>query len=175
MKTKLLVAVVISVIVTSCTTKPKFLFLNASQLKPLGIELNEKGVFYKNENPDWKQDHQKYSCLAFSCTNNNYLSSSHFDVTDTLKVTSGVDSIIINMSLTKNNFYPLLIGNTSGIKSMDENLPAELKLLPVAICMAETKLPARQDTVVIWLKPTESLRKSLPEGINMDDYLTINR
>jgi len=175
MKTKISVAVIILVLFSGCTKNPKFLLLNTGQLKPLGIELNEKGVFYKNENPNWKQDQQKYACLAFSCTNNNYLTSTHFDVTDTLKATGGVDNILIQKSFTQNDFYPVLIGNTQGTKSMDQDLPADLKLLPVAICMAETKLPARQDTVVIWLKPSESLRKALPSTINMNDYLTTNR
>jgi len=46
-----------------------------------------------------------------------------------------------------------------------------MKLLPVAICMAETNLTNRKDTVIVWLRPTESLKKLLPEGIRMEDYL----
>jgi hypothetical protein len=184
MKTKLLFAVIFLIAISGCTKKTnssntenvKFLFLNASQLKPLGIELNEKGIFYKNVNPNWKQDHQKYACMAFLCTNNHYMSSTHFNETDTLKITSGVDSIIIQKALSKNDFYPLLIGNGNGKQSMeDKNLSADLKLLPIAICMAETKLETRKDTIVVWLKPTESLKKALPQNINMDDYLTTSR
>lgn len=184
MKTKLLFAAIFLLAISGCTKKVnsdntkkvEFLFLNASQLKPLGIELNEKGVFYKNQNPNWKQDHQKYACFAFSSTSGNYMSSTHFNETDTLKITSGVDSIIVHKNLTKNDFYPLLIGNVKRSQSLEnKNLPADLKLLPIAICMAETKLENRRDTVVVWLKPTESLKKALPQNINMDDYLTTCR
>lgn len=174
MKTKFFPVVILLVAICSCTktTKPDFLYLNASQLKPLGIELNDKGVFYKNENPDWKQDNEKYACLAFYCTNDNYLTTKHFNTTDTLKAKNSADSIIAGKELTKNNFYPLLIGNNKGIMSLDnENLPVDMKLLPVAVCMTETTLSNRKDTVVVWLRPTESLKKVLPENIKMDEYL----
>lgn len=174
MKSKIFIAVILLVTISSCTktSKHDFLYLNAVQLKPLGIELNEKGVFYKNENPNWKSDHEKYACLAFYCVNDNYVSTIHFDATDTLYAKNCADSIIAGNDLTKNDFYPLLIGNTKGIQSLDnKNISADMKLLPIAICMAETRLSNRKDTVVVWLKPTESLKKLLPEGIQMDDYL----
>ena len=174
MKTKIFIAVILLVTISSCTkkTQPDFLYLNAIQLKPLGIELNDKGVFYKNENPNWKQNHEKYAGMAFSCTNDNYVSTMQFHATDTLKAKNSADSILLGLAETKNDFYPLLIGNTKGIQSFDnENLPADMKFLPVAICMAETNLPNRKDTVVVWLRPTDSLKKLLPEGIRMEDYL----
>ncbi len=174
MKTKILLGVLCFAVLCGCSksTKPEFLYLNASQLKPLGIEMNEKGVFYKNENPNFKQDHQKYACLAFACSDKNYLSSTVFDVTDTLKTSSGVDSFLVVKEFTKNDFYPLLIGDTKGHQSMDnENVGVDVKLLPVAICMSETNLPNRKDTVIAWFKPTEALRKALPTDINMEDYL----
>jgi hypothetical protein len=174
MKKTIFIALVLLVIISSCTrkTQPNFLYLNATQLKSLGIVMNDKGVFYKNENSNWKQNNERYAGLAFSCTNDNYVSTMHFNQTDTLKAKNSADSILVSMELTKNDFYPLLIGNTKGIQSLDnENLPADMKLLPVAILMAETNLPNRKDTVVVWLRPTESLKKLLPEGIHMEDYL----
>ena len=174
MKTKFFLSVIVLITISSCTkkTQPDFLYLNAIQLKPLGIELNDKGVFYKNENPNWKQDHEKYTGLAFCCTNDNYVSTMQFHATDTLKAKNSADSIIVGLELTKNDFYPLLIGNTKGFQNFDNgNLPADMKFLPVAILMAETNLPTRKDTVIVWLRPTESLKKLLPEGIRMEDYL----
>jgi hypothetical protein len=174
MKTKMFLGAISIVIMCSCskTTKPDYVYLNADQLKPLGIELNEKGVFYKNENPNWKQDKEKYECLAFYCTTDNYVSSKQFNSTDTLKATNSTDSIIKQKDLTKYDFYPILIGDTKGKQSIDrKSLPNDMKLLPVAICMAETNLPNRKDTVIVWLKPTESLKKALPATINMDEYL----
>ncbi|MDR3651572.1 MAG: hypothetical protein P4L34_01220 [Paludibacter sp.] len=174
MKTKIFLAVILLGAISSCTrtSKHDYLYLNAAQLKPLGIVLNEKGVFYKNENPNWKQDNEKYPCLAFVCNNDNYVTTIHFNTTDTLKTKNGTDSLLVNKELTKNDFYPLLIGDPHGKQSLDnENLPADMKLLPVAICIAETKLVSRKDTVVVWLRPTESLKKLLPAGINMEEYL----
>jgi hypothetical protein len=154
MKTKLFLAVITIVIICGWTRpmKSEFLFLNSNQLKQLGIELNENGVFYKNLNPNWKQDNVKYPCLSFYCSNDNYLTTNHYSETDVIEA--------------KNN--------TSGKQSLDnETLSKDLKLFPVAICMSETKLLSRKDTIVVWFKPTEALKKALPENIKFEDYLII--
>ena len=174
MKTKIFFVVIIMQTICSCTKLKEhdFLYLNADQLRSLGIELNERGLFYKNENPEWNQDNERYSCLAFYCTNDNYVSTKLFNITDTLKIVSSIDSLLATMEFTKNDFGPLLIGNIKGNQSMEnENIPIDMKLLPVAICMAETNLSNRKDTIVVWLKPTVSLKKALPWDVNMDDYL----
>ncbi len=172
MKTKIFPIIVLLLSVYACTksTKPDYLYLNANQLRPLGIELNESGIYYKNENPE--AANAKYSCMAFYCTNDNYVTTKHFNATDTLKAVNKADSILIDMELSKNDFYPILIGNNNGIQSLaDDIIPADIKLLPIAICMSETKLPNRNDTIIVWLKPSETLKKLLPNDINIDDYL----
>lgn len=174
MRTKL--ASVIILIVLTCswtnTSQPEFLFLKPDQLKLLGIFVTEQGLFYKNFNPNWQQDSEKYSCLSFYCSNTNYLTTNHYLLTDQLTVKGRNGRILSKMKTTKNDFYPLLIGDNHGEQSLDnETLPVGLKMLPVAICMSDTKLPNRFDTIVIWLKPTMNLRKVLPAYINMDEYL----
>ena len=174
MKTKIFLSVISLVFMLSCstTTKQDYLYLNADQLEPLGIELNEKGLFYKNENPEWNQDNEKYACLAFYCTNDNYVSTKQFNITDTFTMANGIDSLLVGMEFTKNDFYPLLIGDKKGIQNFDnETLEAGTKLLPVAINMSQINLSNRKDTIVVWLRPTPSLKKALPSTINMDDYL----
>lgn len=174
MKTKLFLAFIAIAVISSWTnpTKPEFLFLNSNQLKPLGIVLNENGMFYKNQNPNWKQDHIPYSCLSFYCCANNYLTTSHYSETDEIKANNKLEKLLLNLETTKNDFYPVLIGNTKGKQSLDdETLPKDMKFFPVAICMSETKLRSRKDTIVVWFKPTESLQKALPENVKMEDYL----
>ncbi len=173
MKIKSFLTMLIVITLCSCnhTKKTEFLYLNGAQLNKIGINLSDQGVFYKNINPNWKQDNKKYAFLAFYCCDDNYVSSMHMDETDTLVVKSKTDSLLKTIETTRNDFYPLLIGDTKGIQSLNEDLPKDMKLLPIAICMSETKLPNRKDTVVVWLKPTELLRQFLPENINMDDYL----
>ena len=176
MKTKLFLACIAIVVICSWTnpTKPEFLFLNSNQLKPLGIVLNEKGVLYKNYNPNWKQDNQRYSCLSFYCCSDNYLTTNHYTETDVIQANNTHEKILLNLETTKNDFYPLLIGNTKGEQSLDdETLAKDLKLFPVAICMSETKLRSRKDTIVVWFKPTEALQKALPENVKMEDYLKV--
>lgn len=174
MKIKTLFTIAASLSLFSCTQTKKadFLYLSDNQLKPLGIELNENGIFYNNSNPTWKEDHEKYCGLAFYSSNDNYLATFHYTETDTLKAINTNDSLLLQLEVTQNDFYPLLIGNTKGKNSLEnETLPKDLKLLPVAICMSETQLANRNDTLIVWFKPTEALMKSLPENIKIDDYL----
>jgi hypothetical protein len=78
------------------------------------------------------------------------------------------------MEITRNDFYPILIGNTNGKQSLNnETLSEDLKLFPVAICMSETKLRNRKDTIVVWFKPSEALKKALPENVKIEDYLKL--
>jgi hypothetical protein len=151
-----------------------FLFLNSDQLKPLGIELNKDGVFYKNLNPNWKQDKVRYSCLSFYCSSNNYLTTNHYAETDVIKPRNRNERLLDKMEITRNDFYPILIGNTKGKQSLNnETLLEDFKLFPVAICMSETKLRNRKDTIVIWFKPSDALKKALPENIKIEAYLKL--
>jgi lipopolysaccharide export system protein LptA len=151
-----------------------FLFLNSDQLKPLGIELNKDGVFYKNLNPNWKQDKVRYSCLSFYCSSNNYLTTNHYSETDVIKARNRNERLLVKMEITRNDFYPILIGNTIGKQGLNnETLSEDLKLFPVAICMSETKLRNRKDTIVVWFKPSEALKKALPENVKIEDYLKL--
>jgi hypothetical protein len=176
MKTKTFSAFIAMVMICSWTnpTQPEFLFLNSNQLKPLGIVLNENGVFYKNQNPNWKQDNGKYSCLSFYCCGDNYLTSNHYTEADIMKADNRSEKILMKLETTRNDFYPLLIGNTKGKQSLDdETLAKDMKLFPVAICMNETKIRNRNDTIVVWIKPTAALQKALPVNIKMEDFLKV--
>jgi hypothetical protein len=176
MKTKFFLTIITVMVICGWTrpTKSELLFLNSNQLKPLGIELNSNGVFYKNLNPQWMQDHARYSCLSFYCCNNNYLTTNHYSETDVLEAKSRNERLLMKMETTRNDFYPLLIGDINGKQSLDnETLSPDLKLFPVAICMSETKLSDRQDTIIVWFKPTEALKKALPENVNFEDYLQV--
>jgi hypothetical protein len=174
MKTKIFLAFITLVVICSWTnpTKQEFLYLNSTQLKSLGIVLDERGVFYKNFNPSWQQDNSKYSCLSFYCCSDNYLTSGHYSEADVITAKSRDEKALQKLETTRNDFYPLLIGNTKGEMSLDnETLAKDLKLFPIAIIMSETKLRSRKDTVVVWFKPTEALLKALPANVKMEDYL----
>lgn len=176
MKTNLLSIILAVVFLTGCnktSTKIEPLFLNQAQLHSLGIEVSEKGVFYKNTNPNWKNDNEKYCTLAFYLTNDNYVTTLHLEEDDTLTVKTDIDSLLKLQTTTKNDFYPLLIGDTQGRMSLNQDFPADMKLLPVAICMADTKLPNRTDTVLVWFKPTESLKKTLLESVDIDKHIQL--
>lgn len=173
MKAKFLFTILLAAIIYSCTPTKKsdFLFLNTAQLKKVGIVVTDQGVFYKNVNPNWKQDKERYAFLGFYLCNDNYLSSIHLNETDTLEIKSKNDSLLEITETSHNDFYPVLIGNTTGFQSMDKDLPKDMKLLPIAVCMSGANLPNRSDTVVVWFKPTQSLYAMLPENINMEEYL----
>ena len=176
MKIKLLLAFVTMVFICSwiSPSKPEFLFLKSDQLKQLGIVLNGNGVFYKNLNPNWKQDNVKNAGLSFYCCSDNYLTTIHYTEAEVIKANNKNERLLMNLKTTRNDFYPVLIGNTKGEQSLDnETLAKDLKLFPVAICMSETKLRNRNDTIVVWLKPTEALKKALPANVKFEDYLKV--
>lgn len=176
MKVNLLSIILAVVFITGCnktSTKIEALYLNQAQLNSLGIVVSEKGVFYKNTNPNWKNDNEKYCTLAFYLTNDNYVTTLHLEETDTLTVKTEIDSLLKIQNTTINDFYPLLIGDTQGRMSLNQDLPADMKLLPVAICMADTKLPNRTDTVLVWFKPTETLKKILIDSVDIEKHLQI--
>jgi hypothetical protein len=84
------------------------------------------------------------------------------------------ERLLMKLETTRNDFYPVLIGDTKGRQSLDNaGLPNDLKLLPVAICMDDTKLTNRKDTLVVWFMPSESLRKALPDNVSVEDYLKV--
>jgi hypothetical protein len=94
--------------------------------------------------------------------------------TDVITGKGSDERLLMKMQTTRTDFYPLLIGNTKGKQSLDnETLPGDLKLFPVAICMSETKLLSRKDTIVIWFKPTEALKKALPGNVKFEEYLQV--
>lgn len=175
MKIKSLLTIISTIIIFGCnhtSKKQDFLFLNVAQLKSLGVNVTNQGVFYKNSNPNWQSENEKYTTLAFYLSDDNFVSTFNINETDTLMVKTKCDSLLNMQTITKNDFQPLLIGNTKGEMSLDKNLPNEMKLLPIAICMADTKLPNRTDTVIVWFKTTESLKLILlSNNIKVDEYL----
>jgi len=153
----------------------KYLFLNANELKLLGIHLNNKGLYYLNNNPNWKQDGGNHETFGFYCNNKNYVSSVHYKEFDNLNADSKDGKILLENGISIHDFYPVIIGNTKGNASLDSYsvFKKELKLLPVAVCMSECNLSNRKDTIIVWFKPTENLKKVLPDDINIEDYLRV--
>lgn len=177
MKIKSFIAIIAALTIISCskTKTTDFLYLNAVQLKSLGIELKDNGLFYKNMNPKWREDGEKFCLLAFHCSSDNYLTTSHYTESDIVTARENNDTALVEKFYTKNDFYPLLIGNKKGNMSLDNYtvLNKELKLLPIAICMNEAKNSNRNDTVIVWFKATESIKKALPNNVRLEDYLKV--
>jgi hypothetical protein len=172
MKNATLLSFILALTILGCNKSKTldYIFLNAEQLKPLGIELSENGVFYKNSNPNWSADNEKYQCLGFYGTSDTYLATYHFNESDTLKTKNSIDSLFLDREITRNDFYPLLIGNTRGEYSLDSK-DKSIKLLPIAICTEEAGMPNRKDTLVVWFKYNENIKKLLPEEIKIETYL----
>jgi len=161
--------------VVSCKRNgDNYLYLNAEQLKPLGIELSENGLFYKNYNPNWEKD-GKRSCYWFYSTGEGCWIGSQIggfclnDYPEGYEL-NAFDSLFLNMKTTENDFYPLFAGNTEGKYNFSSE-KQEKALLPIAICMAETKIPNRTDTLLFWFKVTDNLKKALPKGTVIEKYL----
>ena len=177
MKFKTFFAIIGSLLLFSFMPEPKqnYLFLNANELKQLGIHLNEKGLYYINTNPMQKQDGGSYCSLAFYCNSKNYVTTIHRSEYDDLNANTKDDKILLKNGISTHDFYPLIIGNTKGNASLDNYsvFHKDIKLLPVAVCMSECNLSKRNDTIIVWFKPTASLIKALPDDIIIEDYLRV--
>jgi len=177
MKIRTLFVIVGLLVICSFTpdSTQKYLFLNANELKQLGIHLNNKGLYYINTNPQQKQDRGSHCTLAFYCSNKNYVTSIHRSEFDDLNATSKDDKILLENGVSSHDFYPLIIGNTKGNASLDDYsvFKKDIKMLPVAVCMSECNLSKRKDTIIVWFKPTANLIKALPDDIIIEDYLRL--
>ena len=167
--------IIVAVILLSCSYRTKtseFLFLNREQLKTIGIHLTDQCLFYKNYNPNWKSDNERFPYFGF-LANKSYLMTKQYGEDDILKAMNKYDRIFKDMANTKYDFYPVLVGNPKGEMSYNHytKQSQNIKLLPIAICMSETKISNRHDTLIVWFKVTESLKQLLPQEININDYL----
>jgi hypothetical protein len=151
----------------------KYIYLNAEQLMPLGIELSKEGLFYQNCNPNHKET-DVYPYYAFYAENAEpYVNASMSNGCDKKNLdvlSSRFDSVFFYRKITENDFYPVFVGSLGRNYNLSSG-KNDTKLLPIAIRMQETKIPNRTDTVLVWFYPTESLKKALPKGIVMEDYL----
>ena len=160
-----IISVAIVLIGSTIAEEKKYIYLNAEQLKPLGIELSEKGLFYQNCN----HERERNPYLAFYAIDKNYLTSSSSD--DCTSVDKK-DNIFKNKKITEYDFYPIMVGNPQNEYSF-ATVIHDKELVPIAVCMSETKIKGRTDTLIFWFKPTESFQKALPDGIKMEDYLRL--
>ena len=167
----------LSIVILSFTpgSTQKYLFLNSIELKKLGIHLNNKGLYYLNINPAQNQEDGKHCTLAFYCNNKSYLTSIHRSEFENLYPVNNDEKLLLQNGISTHDFYPLIVGNTKGNASLDNYsvFHKEIKLIAVAVCMSECRLSNRKDTVIVWFKPTESLKKALPQNINLEEYLRV--
>ncbi|PLX13435.1 MAG: hypothetical protein C0594_01185 [Marinilabiliales bacterium] len=151
-------------------TEADFLYLNSEQLSSLGLNLTKKGLFYKNLNPNRTESEGRNPGLMFYCTKDNYLTTTIFDESESKDLPYKMGSLK-KMKMTNNDFYPVLIGDTNGNMSLENrNIYSDQKLLPVAINLNGT-IKNRKDVIIVWFKPTESIKQALPENIEIERYL----
>jgi len=156
-----IIVAVVSISFKGTGERAKYIYLNAEQLKALGIELSKKGLFYQNYNPKWEAD-KEYPYLAFYSTKGNHVTS----------IISQSKRDFKNKEMTNCDFYPMLVGNPQNEYTF-ARVCKDKELVPIAVCMAEAKIPNRTDTLIFWFKPTDAFQKALPQGIKIEDYLRL--
>jgi TonB family protein len=160
----------------ACREKPTtsqegdYIFLNAKQLKPLGIQLSEKGLFYFNCNSNWEAEGERFPCMALYSTDegpwvSSMLSTSTYDAPEDLK------PVFKGTEITDIGFRPKFVGNPQGHFWFGTERYRDEKLVPISVCMASAKISNRTDTVIFWFLPSESLQKALPRGVKMENFL----
>ena len=141
----------------------KYLYLNTEQLKTLGIEVSKKGIFYQNCNPNLKE----IGYFAFYYLNNGVNAT----IAGNCDLNPGANhyNIFKNKQLTENDFYISFIGIDEKYNYL--HTVNKEKLLPIAISLENTKISNGKGTLLVWFRVTEALKKALPQGTVIEDYL----
>jgi hypothetical protein len=150
-----------------------YLRLTPEQLKTIGIVCNEEGVFYKNHNPHWKQDHKKYPVLAFYLTGATYCAIVTLEENEKFPELKSA-KFLTTLPETTHPYDPCLVTSFSGFRTWDSFKvlgDSTMKLLPVQLNMADYGIKSRKDTIVFWFRPVESLKKALAPYADISAYL----
>lgn len=140
----------------------RYLSLKNEDLKQLGVEVNKKGVFYKNKSPNSNK------IFGFYCTKNNYCSILKLSENDeNLKL---MNKDFLNMNYTNLDFYPILITNYNEDNTY-ESQSFIGNLIPVLIDMTNCKTAYRTDKIVIWFNISDNILKRLIFISNLGDYI----
>jgi hypothetical protein len=154
-------------------TGSKYLRLTPEQLKTIGIVCNQDGVFYKNRNPHWKQNHKKYPLLAFYLTEGTYCAIITLEENEKFPELKSA-KFLTTLPETTKPFDPCLVTSFSGFRTWDAFTvlgDSTMKLLPVQLNMADYGIKSRKDTIVFWFQPVESLKKALAPYADISSYL----
>jgi len=144
-----------------CRRQPKkseFIFLNAEQLRYLGFELSEKGLFYLNCH---RFSRRRHHCLYIRLEDSVWHHSWH-----TLE---GAKNRFRDREKTSHNFFPQAVTTSQGCPLVGRE-DLNTRHVPVAISLSEANLSAYEDTVVFWFPRRNSLLKALPEETIWQNY-----
>ena len=148
----------------------KYLEIAPEQLRLLGFTKDPAGLYYKNTrfgNPD-----KGVLCLYF--TEKTYSGCMILRPGEKIEGNSSANKILKKQPLTNLDFYPVVVAGYDRSRTQDmmaAEKKTDLKLLPVQINMGKLNLGKRADTIVVWFKPTSSLKEVLAGIANTDDYL----
>lgn len=166
---------------SSNSTKPapKYLILKPEQLYLLGFEYSSNGIFYKT----CRMDRPDKSVLCIYFTEDNYCTSIILKKNEKLKGNSNADNILKRMPVATTDYYPVIVAGYNNSRTLEIHVPssqdpkgllsADQKLLPIQVNVADFKLGKRSDTLLLWFKPTKSLKEVLASFANTDDYVQV--
>jgi beta-lactamase regulating signal transducer with metallopeptidase domain len=152
------------------TAAKKYLVLPTDQLKLLGFEFNNTGLYFKNKRPGTPE--HNVLCLYF--TDHTYSASISLKPGEKLKGKSAPEKFLMNAQLTNYDFAPLIVSSygdhrtivLGGMNQFDDE-----KLLPIQVNMAELNINKRSDTLVFWFRPTDALKQILSPIARVEEYI----
>jgi len=132
-----------------------FIFLNAEQLRNLGIDLSERGLFYLNcHRVLGRQNLRGVPCLEISLEDSLLLKIWHS--------ADFVELLFREKKITNHNFFPIVITTPQGcLLAGRENI--DRRKIPIAVSLSEANLSANEDTIIFWFTLTDRLISALPE------------
>ena len=133
----------------------EFIFLNAEQLRYLGVDLSERGLFYLNcHRVLGRQNQLRVPCLLIRLEDSVWQMSWHS--------AEIAEYQFRETKITNYNFFPRMITTFQGCPLVGRE-DIERRKIPVATSLSEANLGAYEDTIVFWFTLTDRLISALPE------------
>ena len=158
----------------------EYIFLNAEQLKSIGINLSEGNLFYLNCHPVLERTGRSNDLLSLFQSSGPCLSI-HFNDSiwgwNRWYSAEKVESLSIEYEVTTHNFFPQVITTSKGCRLGGRTDISERRI-PIAIPLSEINVTGWTDTdwtdtIIFWFTLTDPLIRALPKDIIWRDYLKV--
>ncbi|MCK4662034.1 MAG: hypothetical protein KAT68_04170 [Bacteroidales bacterium] len=179
MKTKFVIFsfffVLITLFVQAQSEDVKFIELSENQLKSIGFEIDQNGIFFRSVIPNDGYRDEKTEYIKeigfFNGKDNFGTSMGRGGYTKDIQFPGGSESCKYYNGITPINadYYIIRVVDLSGKENFSFHLK-DVKVLPVLIKQSNYKFNDQRD-ILVYFKYTDQLKEKLKDIPNLDDYV----